>query len=332
MEISGKTERKVSPTGAAVDITIRLGVLAVLVVWCFQILRPFISPVIWGIIIAVAVYPAYEKLNAKLGDRRKLTAAVMTLAALLIIILPGIQLAVSSVDTLKTLSTKLEGKELKVPPPPERVGNWPVIGKSVKNLWQMTSDNLESTLMKFESQMIGFAKWLLKTVFGAAVGLVMFAISLVIAGVLMASAKSGGQMTKKLFVRLAGERGAEFAEISVKTVRSVVKGIIGVSLLQSSCRLVGAPVSHLSDHTSRHRAGDHSGDHLRNFEDEHSDGGHAHRLARAVGHIGWPPKGGSYGTRRLGAHVGDFSWCHRRVYFFRFPGPFYRCGYPVRGV
>ena len=233
MEISGKTERKASPIGAAVDITIRLGVLAVLVVWCFQILRPFISPVIWGIIIAVAVYPAYEKLNAKLGDRRKLTAAVMTLAALLIIILPGIQLAVSSVDTLKTLSTKLEGQELKVPPPPERVGNWPVIGKSVKNLWQMTSDNLESTLMKFESQMIGFAKWLLKTVFGAAVGLVMFAISLVIAGVLMASAKSGGQMTKKLFVRLAGERGAEFAEISVKTVRSVVKGIIGVSLLQS---------------------------------------------------------------------------------------------------
>ena len=86
MEISGKPERKASPTGAAVDIAVRLGVLAVLVAWCFQILKPFISPVIWGIIIAVAVYPAYEKLNAKLGDRRKLTAAVMTLAALLIII------------------------------------------------------------------------------------------------------------------------------------------------------------------------------------------------------------------------------------------------------
>jgi predicted PurR-regulated permease PerM len=243
MEKSGKAKRETSPTGTGIDIAIRLGALAVLLAWCFQILRPFISPVIWGLIIAVAIYPAYEKLNAKLGDRRKLTAAVMTLFALLIIILPGIQLAVSSVDTLKTLSTKLEEKGLKVPPPPERVGNWPVIGKSVNDLWQMASDNLESTLMKFESQMIGFAKWLLKTVFGAAGGLLMFAISLVIAGALMASAKSGGQMTKKLFVRLAGEHGADFANISVQTVRSVVKGIIGVSIIQAMLAGLGFAVA-----------------------------------------------------------------------------------------
>ena len=133
MEISGKPERKASPTGAAIDIAIRLGVLAVLVAWCFQILRPFVSPIVWGIIIAVALYPVYQKLNAKLGDRRKLSAAIMTLSALLIIIIPGVQLAVSSVDSLKTLNTKLGNGELKVPPPPEGVGNLPFIGESVKN-------------------------------------------------------------------------------------------------------------------------------------------------------------------------------------------------------
>ena len=243
MEISGKPERKASPSSAAIDIAIRLGVLAVLVVWCFQILRPFVSPIIWGIIVAVALYPVYQKLNAKLGDRRKLTAAIMTISALLIIIIPGFQLAVSGADSLKTLNTKLEEKELKVPPPPERVGNWPVIGKSLKNLWQMASDNLESVLIKFESQVIGSAKWLLKTAFGAAVGLLMFAISLIIAGVLMASAKSGGLMVKSLFVRLAGDRGADFAEISVKTVRSVVKGIIGVSIIQSLLAGLGFAVA-----------------------------------------------------------------------------------------
>jgi predicted PurR-regulated permease PerM len=61
MEISGKTERKASPTGTAIDIAIRLGVLAVLVAWCFQILRPFVSSIIWGIIIAVALYPVLNK-------------------------------------------------------------------------------------------------------------------------------------------------------------------------------------------------------------------------------------------------------------------------------
>jgi hypothetical protein len=52
----------------------------------------------------------------------------MTLSALLIIIIPGVQLAVSSVDSLKTLNTKLGNGELKVPPPPEGVGNLPFIG------------------------------------------------------------------------------------------------------------------------------------------------------------------------------------------------------------
>jgi predicted PurR-regulated permease PerM len=97
--------------------------------------------------------------------------------------------------------------------------------------------------MKFEPQLKEFAKWLLKTVFGTAVGLLMFAISLIIAGVLMASAKSGGLMAESLFVRLAGDRGADFAKISVKTVRSVVKGIIGVSILQSLLAGLGFAVA-----------------------------------------------------------------------------------------
>jgi predicted PurR-regulated permease PerM len=92
MEISGKTERKASSTGAAIDIAIRLGVLAVLVAWCFQILRPFVSPIVWGIIIAVALYPVYQKLNVKLGDRRKLTAACLW--ALICLILAIIQIGI----------------------------------------------------------------------------------------------------------------------------------------------------------------------------------------------------------------------------------------------
>jgi len=143
MDISGKTERKASPAGAAIDIAIRLSVLAVLVAWCFQILRPFVLPIVWGIIIAVALYPVYQKLNANLGDRRKLTAAIMTLSALLIIIIPGVQLAVSSVDSLKTLNTKLGNGELKVPPPPEGVGNLPFMaGLFLSVFWAFLSGRL----------------------------------------------------------------------------------------------------------------------------------------------------------------------------------------------
>ena len=239
MEKPAASKKEASPASIAVEIAIRLGVLAVLLAWCFQILKPFISPVVWAIIIAIAVYPVFERLNARLGGRRKLTAAVLIVFALLCIILPGVQLAVSSVDSLKALSTKMDGGVLKIPPPPTDVESWPVIGKFVAEWWQKASENIQSILVKFAPQVTALLKWLLKSLVGTAVSLLMFAVSLIIAGGLMATAKSGGVVVRHLFVRLAGERGDEFAEIAGRTVRSVVKGIIGVAIVQSIWAGVG---------------------------------------------------------------------------------------------
>jgi len=232
-----------SLTQKAIDTAIRLGVLAVLVAWCFQILRPFISPVIWGSIIAVTLLPLFEKISTKLGDRRKLTAVIITLGSLMLIILPSIQLTVSSVDSLHALSEKMQAETFTLPSPPEGIKDWPVIGESAENLWQGATVNLEATLMKFQPQIVGLAQWLLKTFLGIAAGLVMFALAIIIAGILMASAKSGGMMAKHLVVRVAGSHGEEIVGITVQTIRSVVKGIIGVSMIQALLAGLGFAVA-----------------------------------------------------------------------------------------
>jgi predicted PurR-regulated permease PerM len=75
--------------------------------------------------------------------------------------------------------------------------------------------------------------WLLKSAMGTVLGLVQFALSIVIAGIFMANAKGSGNIARELFVRLAGERGADFADVSQKTVHNVVKGILGVAIIQA---------------------------------------------------------------------------------------------------
>ncbi len=50
---------------------IQIGALVVLIVWCFQILSPFISVILWGMLIAVALYPVHALLAAKFGGREK---------------------------------------------------------------------------------------------------------------------------------------------------------------------------------------------------------------------------------------------------------------------
>ena len=210
MNESGTSVQNTSATSAAVEISIRLGLLILVIVCCYLILKPFIPLVTWGIILAVALYPVYETVNAKLGDRRKLTAVILTIAALLVIILPGVQMAGSGVDGLQALNDKLKHDELKVPPPPERVKEWWVIGSPFYAVWKQASVNLEATLQRYQSQVTASVKWLLSAAAGTLIGVLMFAVSIVIAGILMATAHSGGQMARHLFVRLVGDRGGQF--------------------------------------------------------------------------------------------------------------------------
>ena len=48
----------------AVEAAILIGVIAGLIVWCFIIARPFLVPIVWGAIIAVAIFHGYERLRA----------------------------------------------------------------------------------------------------------------------------------------------------------------------------------------------------------------------------------------------------------------------------
>ena len=216
----------------ATDIAIRIGVLALLIVWCFQILRPFITPVIWGTIIAIAFYPACKKLRDLLGGRIKMAASIMTVMTLLLIIFPSVKMVGSLVDGMTYLNQKIQSGEIKVPPPPDNIDSWPVIGKPLKTRWHEASVNLEATLVRYVPQIKAVSLKLLELAMSTSMGLLQFTLSIIIAGVLMANAKGGGNLVSELFVSLAGERGSDFADISTVTIRNVVKGILGVAIIQ----------------------------------------------------------------------------------------------------
>ena len=228
-----KTTPEKEYTRPAIDIAIRIGVIAFLIVLCFLILRPFISLVIWGTILAIALYPVFRRLSGVLGGRVKLAATIITVVMLLGIILPSIRMVGSLVDGTRYINDRIQRGEFQVPPPPDSIDKWPFIGKSLKSEWYAASENLKETLTRFQPQLRAMSLRLLRSAMGTALGLLQFALSIVIAGIFMANAKGGGKMARDLFVRLAGERGADFADISMITVRNVVKGILGVAIIQA---------------------------------------------------------------------------------------------------
>jgi predicted PurR-regulated permease PerM len=216
-----------------VEATIRVGLLALLVAWCFEIVQPFVVPTVWGIIIAVAAYPGYARLQSALGGRRVLAATVFTLVALVVLIVPTVLLSGTLVEGARTLATDFQEGTLRVPAPPEGVGSWPFIGEWVERFWRQASENLGAALQRVGPQLKTVGAWLLSGAAGVGVGILQFVLALVIAGALLAHAEPAERTAYALFRRLAGDRGGDFARLAEATVRSVTRGILGVALIQA---------------------------------------------------------------------------------------------------
>ncbi|HHH40108.1 MAG TPA: AI-2E family transporter [Sedimenticola sp.] len=217
----------------ALEAAIRIGLLAALVAWCFEIVRPFVIPIIWGIIIAVASYPMFHRLEQWLGGREVWAAVLFTLLALVVIIMPVVMLAGTAVQGAKLLSAEMSGGHLPIPPPPDSVSHWPIVGEQLKAFWSLASYNIEAALQEIEPQVKMVGKWLLSAAAGAGYGILEFVVAIVIAAFLMVHARSGRFVAHAIATRLAGSRGIGFANLAESTVRSVARGILGVALIQS---------------------------------------------------------------------------------------------------
>ncbi|WP_096087192.1 AI-2E family transporter [Agaribacterium haliotis] len=218
---------------------IQLLILGIMIYWCFSIIRPFIQPVVWGMIIAVSLFPLYTRFKALFGKRPKLASPIFTLILLALLIVPAYQVTVSASSSAADFAQKLDAGELVVAPPSERVKQWPVVGKDLYELWYSASRNLDETIAKHKDAIGRFGKAAFSTVAGVGFGILQFILSIIIAGIFLANAESCRRFADALVVKLAGKVGEDFAVQAGKTVASVAKGVLGVAFIQAVLAAIG---------------------------------------------------------------------------------------------
>jgi predicted PurR-regulated permease PerM len=227
----------------ALETTIRIGLVLLLVVWCFQIVRPFVTPILWGFIIAVAVVPAYLRLAKALGGRRKLAATLLVLLGLALFIVPAMKLSGTMVAGLRDLADAFRSGELRIPPPPERVAGWPLVGERLAAFWSLAASNLEAALQQLAPQLKTLGSWLISAAAGVGLGILQSIFSIIIAGVLLANGVKSQAGLERLMSRLAGANGVRIVELAESTIRSVATGIVGVALIQATLAGLGLAVA-----------------------------------------------------------------------------------------
>lgn len=216
-----------------ISASLKLGFIALLIILSYLIVKPFIIMLLWGVIIAVGIYPIFRKLSTVLGNRDKLASTLITLTALLIIIIPSILLLDSAINGVRYISARYEAGTLVIAAPPENVADWPIVGKSIYDTWKLASTNIMAAIEKLEPQLKHYGPQIIGTVTGLGGTILLSIISIIIAGVLLIKSQSSARFTHRLFDFLIGKNGEAFTRLARATVTSVVQGVLGIAALQS---------------------------------------------------------------------------------------------------
>ena len=218
---------------------IQIATLVIIVSYCVIIVSPFAGLAIWGVVMAVAVYPLFRSVSARLGDRRKLTAVVFIVLGLAIVLIPGWAMTKSAIVSVTGLAADLKAGAVHVPPPSDSVAGWPLIGERLHAIWASAAANLEATMNQFQPQLREIGTWLAKMIGSTALGMLQVAASVVIAGVAMLYADSGYSLSSSVASKISPNRGQRFTDISIATIRSVTNGVIGVGVIQGVLAGIG---------------------------------------------------------------------------------------------
>ena len=221
-------------SGRLLDVLIRAGLIFALVVLCYQIFAPFLVLMTWALILAVTLYPAHQGLARRMGGRQGLAATTLVLAGIVLIGVPTALLMFELGDSVHHFIDRLRDHTLQVPAPWPGVADWPFVGKKIHAFWSQAHSDLPAFVQSLQPKLGDWVKTALGIVAGIGLALLLFLISFIIAGIIMAFGQAGAGKTTSIFDRIVGiGRGQEFATLSTATIRAVALGVLGVAFIQA---------------------------------------------------------------------------------------------------
>ena len=209
--------------------------VAGLIAACFWILRPFLPAVIWATTLVVATWPLMLRVQHRLWNRRGLAVAIMTLALLLVFVVPfwlAITTIIDNFDRVVEWGTSL--KSFKLPPPPEWLATIPLFGERTAQFWEsIAASGVEPLVARAAPYAGDAASWFVAALGGLGIVFVQFLLTMAIAATLYAGGERAAGIAQRFGYRLAGERGEQSVRLAGQAIRSVALGVVVTAVLQS---------------------------------------------------------------------------------------------------
>ena len=224
--------------------TLGVLVLLALIGGALWILRPFVPAILWAATIVIATWPALTSLEARLWGRRSFAAAVLTLALLLVLIIPlnvAVGALLHNMDSIFAWMKLLQ--EFALPPVPEWLSNLPLVGTKAAELWGgLAAEGPGGLAARLQPYARRVLEWLAASVGGVSGMILQFLLMVVIAGILYMKGEKAARAVRRFAWRLAGEKGENAVLLASAAIRAVALGVVVTALAQSAVAGIGLVV------------------------------------------------------------------------------------------
>lgn len=219
--------------------------LGTLTATSFWILSPFLLPLVWATTIAVATWPVLVCVQSWLGGRRSRAVAVLTIALLLVLVVPlyfGVSSIVENARPVADWSKSIA--MLPIPQPPAWMESVPVVGSRLAAGWrQLAAAGWEDLGVRLAPVARNLAVWFVGRIGGGGLLLLNFLLTIGIVAVLYVHGEAAARNAERLARRLAGPRGENAVQLAAQAVRAVALGVVVTAILQSACAGIGLVVA-----------------------------------------------------------------------------------------
>ncbi len=209
-------------------------ILIVLAAGCVFVMVPFVSALMWAAVLAFSSWPLYRRLLALVRNRQTLAAILMTLALMLVILLPFIIVGATLADHVGQLTVAVrKWIDAGPPAPPEWLHKMPMVGSRAVDYWQSLATDSAKMLAVVRRFLEPASARLLSLGVMLGGGLVQLALSIFIAFFFFRDGVKVAERLSAAVVRIGGERGTHLLNLAGNTIRGVVYGILGTALVQA---------------------------------------------------------------------------------------------------
>ncbi len=222
-----------------VEQILALAALALLAFGVFFVLRPFLSAILWAVILCFSTWPAYTWLLRNIGSATA-AAVAMTLLVAAIFVLPfvlvGPRLAQDASSATAAVNRLLEQGP---PAPPDWTKDLPLIGSSLYDYWIGAQGDTARFASDLGPYITEGTNWVIQTAATLGQGIIEVVLSLIIAFFVYRDGRLLGQHLSTATERFIGPRAKSLIDLAGATTRSVIYGILGTALAQAALGALG---------------------------------------------------------------------------------------------